>query len=98
MSDSLLYDEIGMWLGHPDLYMNKLVEILNTPDDSDIGYFIEVDLNYPDNMKKTKKVPFSSENKILNTDDFGPFLKKIKPKICTKAKKVICHSTDKKII
>ena len=24
----------------------KLKEILNTPDDSDIGYFIEVDLNF----------------------------------------------------
>ena len=32
-----------MWHGHPDLYLKKLEEILNTPDDSDIGKFIEVD-------------------------------------------------------
>ena len=38
----LPYDEIEMWYGHPYLYMTKLKEILNTPDDSDIGYIIEV--------------------------------------------------------
>ena len=39
----LPYDEIEMWCGNPDLYMNWLEENLNTPDDSDIGYFGEVD-------------------------------------------------------
>ena len=37
MSQFLPYDEIEMWHGHPDLYMNWLEEILNTPDDSEIG-------------------------------------------------------------
>ena len=55
-----------MWHGHPDLYMNKLEEILITPDDSEIGYFIEVHLKYPDNIKeKTKHFPFCPENKKL---------------------------------
>ena len=27
MSQPLPYDEIEMWQGHPDLYMNKLEEI-----------------------------------------------------------------------
>ena len=31
---------------------------LNTPDDSDIGYLIEVDLKYPDK----KKFPFAPVN------------------------------------
>ena len=31
-----------------------LEEILNTPDDNEIGYFFEVDLKYPDNKKKQK--------------------------------------------
>ena len=44
MSQPLPYDEIEMWHGHPDLYMNWLEETLNTPDDSDIGYLIETDL------------------------------------------------------
>ena len=51
MCEMLLYDEIEMWHGHPDLYMDKLEEVLNTPDDNDIGYFFEVDLKYPDNIK-----------------------------------------------
>ena len=41
-----------MWHGHPDLYMDKLDEFLNTPDGSDIGYFFEVALKYPDNIKE----------------------------------------------
>ena len=39
--------------------MNNIEKILNTPDDSDIGYFIEVNSKYPDNIKeKTKLFPF----------------------------------------
>ena len=45
MSENLPYDEIKF-----DRNV-KLEEILNTPDGSDIGYFIEVDLNYPDIQK-----------------------------------------------
>ena len=42
----------------------KLEDILNTPDDSNIGYFIEVDLTYPNNIKKkTKNFPFAPVNK-----------------------------------
>ena len=40
-----------------------LEDILNIPDDSDIGYFVEVDLKYPDTIKKTKNFPFAPENK-----------------------------------
>ena len=51
-----------MWHVHPDLYMKKLEKISDTPDNSDIGYFNEVDVGYPDNIKeKTKKSPFSPE-------------------------------------
>ena len=39
----------------------KLEVILSTPDDSDIGYFINVDVSYPDNEKeKNNKFPFCS--------------------------------------
>ena len=64
MSQMLPYDENEMWHGHPDLYMNWLEEILNPPDDSGIGYFLEVYLRYPDDIKeKTKQIPFCPENK-----------------------------------
>ena len=44
MSQPSPCDETEMWHGHPDLYMNKLEENLYTRDDSDIGFFVEVDL------------------------------------------------------
>ena len=52
MCQPLPYDEIEMWHGPPDLYMKKLDEISDTPDDSDIGYSVESDLRHPDDIKK----------------------------------------------
>ena len=77
MSQPLPYDEIEMWHGRPDLYTNKLQEILKTPDDSDIGYFIEVDLRYPDKIKeKTKNFPFCPENKVIHKDNYNDYSKR----------------------
>ena len=50
MSEPLPYDEIKF---DRDI---KLEDILNTTDDSDIGYFIEVDLKYPDNIKEKTNI------------------------------------------
>ena len=51
-----------MRLGHPYLYINKFGQLLNTPDESDIGFFIEVNLKYPNEFKeKTKNFPFRPE-------------------------------------
>ena len=87
-----------MWKGHSDCFMNKLKESLYTPDDSGIGYFIEVDLKYPDNIKeKTKNITFFPENKKINPDDFSDYMKKIKPDIYTQTKKLICDWSDKKV-
>ena len=97
MSKLLPYDEIEMCHGHPDLYMGKLEEILYTPNDSDIGYFAEVELKYPDEIKqKTKKFPFCPEKKVIPTDKYNEYMNKIKPKTLTKSKKLICDWTDKK--
>ena len=57
MSEDLPYDE------HKYDRNVNLEDILNTPDDSDIGYFIEVDLKYPYKIKyKTKKFTCAPEN------------------------------------
>ena len=86
-----------MWHGHPDLYMNWFEEILNTPDDSDTGYFLEVDLKYPDNIKEqTKHFPFCPENKIIPEEKYNDYMNKIKPTNYTKSKKLICDWTEKK--
>ena len=91
MSEYLPYDEIKF-----DNTV-KLEDILNTPDDSDVGYFIEVDLKYPDNIKeKTKNFPFAPENKKINPDTFNDYVKEIKPDVYISTKKLICDFSDKK--
>ena len=99
MSQFLPYDEIEMWHGDPGKYWNWLDEILNTPDDADIGYFLEVDLKYPDDIKeKTKNFPFCPENKFIHKDKYNDneYMKIIKPKNYAKSKKLFCDWTDKK--
>ena len=97
MSQFLPYDEIEMWHGHPDKYWNWLEEILNTPDDSEIGYFLEVDLKYPDDIKqKPKYFPFCPENKKINPNKYNEYMESIKPENYTKSKKLICDWTDEK--
>ena len=90
MSQPLPYDDIK--------FENVcLQEILNTPDDSDIGYFLEVDLEYSYNIRqKTKHFPFCPENKSISKDDFSPYMKSIMPKTYVSHKKLICDWTDKK--
>ena len=91
MSEPLPYDGIKF-----DNNVN-LEDILNTPDDSNIGYFIEVDLTYPNNLKeKTKNFPFCSENKKINPHDFNDYMKEIKPDTYIQSSKFICDWSDKK--
>ena len=97
MSQPIPCDEIELWHSHPHLCMNKLEEILNAPDDSDFGYFLKIDLRYLDNIKeKTKDFPLCPENKIVHKEKHDGYLEKIKLKMYTKAKKLICDRTDKK--
>ena len=91
MSEPLPYDEIKF-----DKNV-ELEDILITPDDSDIGYFIEVDLKYPDNIKeKTKCFPFAPMNKKTNPDNFNDYMKEIKPDTYIQTSKLICDWSDKK--
>ena len=91
MSESLPYDKIKL-----DNNVN-LEDILNTPDDSDIGFFVEVDLKYPDNIKqKTKNFPFAPENKKINPDNFNGYMNEIKPDTYIQSSKLICDWSDKK--
>ena len=91
MSQFLPYDEIKF---EKDICLEK---ILNTPDDNDIGYFLEIDLKYPDNIKqKTKYFPFCPENKKINPNKYNEYMNSIKPENYTKSKKLICDWTDKK--
>ena len=91
MSEYLPYDENNF-----DKNV-KLEDIINTRDDSDIGYFVEVDLKFLDNIKeKTKNFPFAPENKKINPDDFSDYMKTIKPDTYTQTKKLIFDWSDEK--
>ena len=82
MSQPLPYDEIKFGRN----VCSK--EIIITPDNSDIGFFLEVDLSYPYKIRqKTEHFHFAPENKISDPDYFTPYMKKIKPKNYTKTKK-----------
>ena len=84
MSQSLPYDDIKF-----ETENVFLEEILNTSDDNDIGYFLEVDLEHPHNIRqKTKHFPFAPENKLISKDDFGPYMKSIMPKNYVSHKKI----------
>ena len=75
----------------------KLEDILNTPDDSDIGYFIELDLTYPNKIKeKTKNFPFAPMNKKIIPDNFNDYMQEIKPDTYKQSSKLICDWSDKK--
>ena len=91
MSEPIPYDEIKFDRD------SKLEDILNASGDSDIGYFIEVDLKYTDNIKeKTKNFPGTPVNKKNNPVDFSDYMKEILPDTYTQNKKLICDWSDKK--
>ena len=88
--------EIEMWYGHPDLYVNKLEDIFITSDDSDIGYFVEVDLRYTDEIKeKIKHFPLLQKINYVMKINLCDYMKKIKPDTFTQNKKLICDWTNK---
>ena len=75
----------------------ELEDILNTPDDSDIGYLIEVDLKYPDSIKeKTKNFRFAPVNKKINPDDFNDYMKEIRSDTYVQSSKLICDWSGKR--
>ena len=55
-----------------------LEDIMKTPDDGDIlGFFNEVDLRYPNNLRqKAKHFPLCPESKIMSKKEFNEYMKK----------------------
>ena len=95
----LPYDGIEMWHGHLDLYMYWLEQILGTPDDSDIGYFVEVDKKYPNNIREKSEFSILSSKQVIPNNKDNDNMKKIileNYKKYTKSKKLLCDWTDKR--
>ena len=91
MGESLLYDEIKF-------ERNVCLEdIINTPDNTYIGYFLEADSKYLDNInEKTNNFQFCPENKVIPKDNFNEYMGKINPNKYIPHKKLVCDWTDKK--
>ena len=54
-----------------------LRETLNTPDDNDIGYFLEVHLRYSYNIRqKLNQFPFCPESNIIFKNGFIDYMNK----------------------
>ena len=71
-----------------------LEEVLNTPDDSDNGNFLEVELRYPYNIRqKTKNYRFRPGNHTESKEEFNEQRKTIKPKTYIPQENMICHWT-----
>ena len=73
MTQSLPQDKL-------EFYKNvELDDILNAEDDIDKGYFLEVDINYPLEIKeKRSPFPFCPENKLSPQDVFCDYANKTK--------------------
>ena len=91
MSQPLPYDESKF---EKNVCLN---EILNTPDNSDIGYFLKVNLSILITKdKKTNDFPFAPENKEINPNFFSDYMKEVKPDTYTQTKKLKSDWSDKK--
>ena len=99
-ANNLYGHSMSQYLPYDEIKFDNTVEldyIINNPDDNDIGYFVEVDLKYPDNIKqKTKNFPFASVNKKINPDNYHDYMKEIKPDTYIHSSKLICDWSDKK--
>ena len=59
---------------------SNIKTILRTPDNDDLGFLIECDLEYPNSIhEKAKNFPFLPEKKIVKVEDFSPYMMTNKP-------------------
>ena len=90
MSESLPYDEIKSDKNA------KAEDALNALDDNDIGYVVEVDIKYPEEIKEqTKHFNFCPENKKNIPGKCTPYMNEIKLHNHFHTKNLKCDWTDK---
>ena len=75
LSKPLPHSEFS-WLDDTQLeYFSNPTNIMNIPDDGDWGYYFEVDLSYPNNMKDvTSDFPLAPLSGEVTTDIFSDFM------------------------
>ena len=71
-------------------------DVLKTPQESHVGYAVDVNLKYHDKFKsKTKYFPFCPDFKKVGDKTFIDFINSFKPKHSKSKKKLICDWSDK---
>jgi hypothetical protein len=94
MMEHLLYKDFKSYIPTKELTKE---EILAIPDDSGIGFFLEVDLDYPENIKfKSKNFPYCPESQFIEEEDLSLYpVNLLKGKKIPKVNKLILSQTDK---
>ena len=70
--------------------------ILSTPDDADVGYFVECDMTYPDSIKKKScYFPFCPEKMAVNINDLSEYQRGVMNEHHRPQEKLMCTQTDK---
>jgi hypothetical protein len=99
MMEYLPYKDFKSYIPEKELTKE---EILAIPDDSGIGFFLEVDLDYPENIKfKSKNLPYCPEKIFIEEEDLSPYqINLLKSETSTnkrpRVNKLILSQTDKK--
>jgi hypothetical protein len=95
MMEPLPFKDFKSYIPYKELTKEEIFAI---PDDSGIGYFQEVDLDYPENIKfKTITMPFCPENIFIEDENVSPYqIKLLESKKRPKVNKLILSQTDKK--
>ena len=70
-----------------------LVEVLNTSDDSEFGFFVEVDLEYPAKLHDLHNdLPLAPEKLFIQQSWLSPFAKSFGIKHCSDAPKKLIET------
>ena len=71
-------------------------QVMNTTADSEIGYYLEVDLEYPAAIKfKTKNLPFCPIKRKVDISELSEYSKSVMPDNHIPQPKLICDQYDK---
>ena len=74
-----------------------LQEILETPEDSSVGFFVEVDLKYPQNLHDIHNgLPLAPENLEIRSSWFSDYAKtfKVQPNKSAKLMETLFHKKN----
>ena len=72
------------------------IDILNVPDDSELGYILEVDLEYPKELHDPHNLyPFAPGHVQVNVDVISPFQRKYFPSIRGSVRKLVPNLPSK---